>query len=123
SYTTILARHPAGHAYRILSAAGWPDWAGKNRSNLNVFSRRAAGIFFWVLGFGFWVLGFWLWVFGFGFWVLGFGFRVLGFGFWVLGFGFCVRSAPNKFCRRSRQGGSCPFVPARSLAKPIASFG
>src|SRR5690606_29811462 len=54
---------------------------------------------------------------------LGFGFWVLGFGFWVLGFGFCARSAPNKFCRRSRQGGSCPFVPARSLAKPIASFG
>src|SRR5690606_17896680 len=66
------------------------------------------------LGFGFWVLGF-------GFWVLGFGVWVLGFGFWVLVLARAAR--PIKPCRRSRYCCFGPFVPARSLPKPIASFG
>ena len=40
--------------YWLCQTSGWPEWAGKNRSNLSRFLRPAAGrIFgFWVLGFG-----------------------------------------------------------------------
>src|SRR5690606_38415691 len=50
----------SGHGYRIFLSAGWPEWAGKNRSNPNRFLRPAAGrVFsfgFWFLVFGFWFL-------------------------------------------------------------------
>src|SRR5690606_26637260 len=35
----------SGHGYRIFLSAGWNEWAGKNRSNLNLFWRSAAGNF------------------------------------------------------------------------------
>src|SRR5690606_33582183 len=57
----------SGHGYRIFLSAGWPEWAGKTRSNPNRFLRPAAGR-----------------VFSFGFWFL-------VFVFW-----FCARSALNK---------------------------
>src|SRR5690606_15896119 len=44
--------------------------------------------------------------------------------FWLFGFLAFVRVAHRiKCCRRSRWGCYGPFVPARSLAKPIASYG
>src|SRR5690606_6715147 len=69
----------SGHGYRLFSPAGWPEWAGKNRSNLNLFWRPAAGnfLFFVFLFFCFFVFLFFLF----------FGFLV----FW-----FCARSAPPK---------------------------
>src|SRR5690606_16605910 len=89
----------SGHGYRIFLSAGWPEWAGKNRSNPNRFLRPAAGR-----------------VFSFGFWFL-------VFGFWFLVFGFARVARSIKPCRRSRHCFFGPFVPARSLPKPIASFG
>src|SRR5690606_10555397 len=67
----------SGHGYRIFLPAGWPDWAGKNRSNPNRFLRPEAGNhFFAFLLFCF--FAFLLFCF---------------FAFWLSG--FCVRSAPN----------------------------
>src|SRR5690606_28266198 len=40
----------SGHGYRLFSAAGWPEWAGKNRSNLNRFGGLRPEDF-WVFGF------------------------------------------------------------------------
>src|SRR5690606_31565622 len=71
---------------------------------------------FFLLFFGFWFLVF-------GFWFLVFGFWFLVFGFWFLVFGLARVARSMKPCRCS---GLCffgPFVPARSLPKPIASFG
>src|SRR5690606_5484288 len=59
----------------------------------------------------------------FGFWLLVFGFWFLVFGFWFLVFGFARVARSIKPCRRSRHCFFGPFVPARSLPKPIASFG
>src|SRR5690606_11729185 len=72
----ILCHDPcpesSGHGYRLFSPAGWPEWAGKNRSNLNLFWRPAAGnflffVFFVFFGFlVFWFFGFLVfWFFGF----------------------------------------------------------
>src|SRR5690606_30932038 len=72
----------------------------ENRSNLHRFLRPAAGYF--LLVFGFWFLV---------------------FGFWFLVFVFARVARSIKPCRRSRHCFFGPFVPARSLAKPIASFG
>src|SRR5690606_12240296 len=83
----------SGHGYRLFSPAGWPEWAGKNRSNLNLFWRPAAGNFLFLF--------FWF------------------FGFLVLR----AQRAPKKTCRHSRFCFIGPFVPARSLPKTIASFG
>src|SRR5690606_22616721 len=68
-----------GRANRLFSPAGWPEWAGKNRSNLNLFWRPAAGNFLFFVFLFFWFFGFLV------FWFFGF-----------LVFWFCARSAPPK---------------------------
>src|SRR5690606_17713590 len=82
----------SGHGYRIFLSAGWPEWAGKNRSNLNRFLRPAAGR------------------------VFSFFFFLFSFFFFLLVFGIARTARPIKPCRRSRYCFIGPFVPARSLA-------
>ena len=94
----------SGHGYRLFSPAGWPEWAGKNRSNLNLFWRPAAGKF----SFFFFLFSFFFFLF------LVFGFWFLVFGFWFLVFGFARVARSIKPCRRSR---CCFFRPIRSSPK------
>src|SRR5690606_11414961 len=68
----------SGHGYRIFLSAGWPEWAGENRSNLNRFLRPAAGrvfsFFFFLFSFFFFLFSFFFFLFSFFFFLFSFSF-------------------------------------------------